>query len=64
MCGWSRILNGLVFIVTDNMFRNIITDLGAIIQADLVLKLEEINPEGVSMFEQWEDLHQNIQEKI
>jgi len=39
-------------IVTDNMFGDIITDLGAIIQGGLGIAAGgNINPEGVSMFE-------------
>jgi 3-isopropylmalate dehydrogenase len=39
-------------IVTDNMFGDIITDLGAIIQGGLGIACGgNINPEGVSMFE-------------
>ncbi|CAD7779356.1 MAG: 3-isopropylmalate dehydrogenase [Candidatus Methanoperedenaceae archaeon GB37] len=39
-------------IVTDNMFGDIITDLGAIIQGGMGIAAgANINPEGVSMFE-------------
>jgi len=38
-------------IVTDNMFGDIITDLGAIIQGGMGIAARNINPEGVSMFE-------------
>ena len=39
-------------IVTDNMFGDIITDLGAVIQGGMgIAACANINPEGVSMFE-------------
>ena len=53
-CGWSRIRNTTTSIVTTNMFGDIITDLGAMIQGGMgVAAGGNINPDpgGTSMFE-------------
>ncbi len=53
LCMWM-IMNPERFdvIVTDNMFGDIITDLGAVLQGDMGMAAgANINPEGVSMFE-------------
>ena len=50
-CGWSK-PEWFDVIVTDNMFGDIITDLGAMIQGGMGIAAGgNINPEGVSMFE-------------
>ena len=52
-------------IVTDNMFGDIITDLGAMIQGGMGIAAGgNINPEGISMFEPIGAQHQNIQIKM
>jgi len=51
-------------IVTDNMFGDIITDLGAMIQGGLGIAAGgNINPKGVSMFEPMEGLLQSTLER-
>jgi 3-isopropylmalate dehydrogenase len=52
VCGWLRTQEWFDVIVTDNMFGDIITDLGAMIQGGMGIAAGgNINPEGVSMFE-------------
>ena len=52
-------------VVAPNMFGDIITDLGAMIQGGLGLAAGgNINPDGVSMFEQYMVLRQSTREKM
>jgi 3-isopropylmalate dehydrogenase len=51
-CGWLRNPEWFDVLVTDNMFGDIITDLGAMTQGGMGIAAGgNINPNGVSMFE-------------